>query len=427
MALDDSPGNEDIMRKTLLYVLMVAMGACAYARLQQERILNYSIVGSSSNKSPNFGKTIEHIEVQRLMLELGSAPRTTAHIDSMLARSGVSRNDLEELRLIRRTDSQCFLNFTLFSAEDVKKVREVSERHAVSLAADFLARRPEIESVLRSYNAPGVDPKEVLFIVLGCASLDWDGLKICVDKDYRLVESDRPDGDYVPYAEERSTQSREKIYWGSHNDQFGEVKLTSFGDHHSLPRLAFPDFLWRLDSSKPDSGFPAILKASNKGKKEEKSKIAVRQLGDIVFALRDRERTIGELAQSASISEDEATTWLEFLSNLEYVRRDENQYRLKIPVFVKSDRTVINQLKSIGHEIMVSWLQRNYGSIKQELAVTTPSRNGVPYAEGFTMIWHFIFGITNRLLVEAGLFADPYAESRKHKGFVPAVYHEDTM
>jgi hypothetical protein len=31
-------------------------------------------------------------------------------------------------------------------------------------------------------------------------------------------------------------------------------------------------------------------------------------------------------------------------------------------------------------------------------------------------------GVANRKLVEAGLFADPYAESRRFKGYIPAVY-----
>ena len=38
------------------------------------------------------------------------------------------------------------------------------------------------------------------------------------------------------------------------------------------------------------------------------------------------------------------------------------------------------------------------------------------------MIWHYLFGIANRHLVEAGLFADPYASTRNYKGAIPAVY-----
>ena len=46
----------------------------------------------------------------------------------------------------------------------------------------------------------------------------------------------------------------------------------------------------------------------------------------------------------------------------------------------------------------------------------------LPFETVYTEVWHFIFGIANRVLVEEGLFADPYAEERKSKGFIPAVW-----
>jgi hypothetical protein len=49
-------------------------------------------------------------------------------------------------------------------------------------------------------------------------------------------------------------------------------------------------------------------------------------------------------------------------------------------------------------------------------------RYGVPLADGFYWIWHYLFGVANRELVAAGLLADPYASDRQFKGFIPAVY-----
>jgi hypothetical protein len=76
---------------------------------------------------------------------------------------------------------------------------------------------------------------------------------------------------------------------------------------------------------------------------------------------------------------------------------------------------------------MISWVKANYGKIKEHLSTTTPMRWGVPYEEGFTMIWHFLFGMANDQLVSAGLFADPYAKERTHKGFIPTVFSTDAM
>jgi len=411
------------MKKALGKLIVMLVCVTVYAMAQHERLLNYSIVGSaSSGHSPSFGKAMERLEVQRLLLELSSGPREVGYVDSVLNGTGVSRGDLEDLKLIKRSHGRCSLSFTLFTATDVQKVRDVSERYAPSLAADFVAKRQQIENALQTYSALGVDLKAVAFIVVGCFSLDWDGLAICAEEDYRLTESKRPDGRYVPYAEERSAMSREKIYWGSSNDQFDDVRLTSFGDHYSLPRQAFPDFLWSLDESTPDAGLPGILKSSTPGKKRDKFTAAANQLGGVMFALRDSEHTVREIAQIASLSEAEVSTWLALLSGMEYVTKTKTAYRLNVPVFDERDREMIRQVKKIGRGIITSWLKAHYEEIKNELRTTTPVLNGVPYEEGFTMIWHFIFGITNRELVKAGLFADPYAETRKHKGFVPTVY-----
>jgi len=41
----------------------------------------------------------------------------------------------------------------------------------------------------------------------------------------------------------------------------------------------------------------------------------------------------------------------------------------------------------------------------------------------FYKIWHEIFGAANRILVEKGMFYDPYGGSRKHEGYLPVVWH----
>jgi len=71
---------------------------------------------------------------------------------------------------------------------------------------------------------------------------------------------------------------------------------------------------------------------------------------------------------------------------------------------------------------MTRWHEENYDRIVAALADLTPIRNGVPFERVYTEIWHFIFGIANRHLVEAGLFADPYSGNRRHQGFLPVIW-----
>ncbi len=393
---------------------------------QQKDTLNYSIVGSaSSNKSPSFGKTIRHIEVQRLLLEVSAFPRSATFVDSALAGTGITRNDLEELRLIRCRDNACRLNFTLFRAGDLEKLHRVCGEFSKSLAHEILLRRGEIDSVLALDSASGVERGAVAYIALGCVSLDWDGLSVTADGHYRLTESERPDGSYVPYAEEKSPFSRRAIFWGSNNNSYGNIQLTSFGDHFSLPRLAFPDVLWSDDTANVPIELRKLLgRLTEQSKKEEK---IYHTIGSIMFALREKTSRAAELARAASIPEPEIGIWLDALSAMHYVSLQGGKWQAVIPVFTKNDRTMLEKLRGIGREVMTGWLKANYGELRNELSELSPMKNNVPFEEGFTMIWHFIFGMTNQRLVEAGLFADPYAPTRTEKGFIPAVFDWDAL
>ena len=77
-----------------------------------------------------------------------------------------------------------------------------------------------------------------------------------------------PDGTYVPAAQEIIGLSLEHIYWGSHNARFDGIGLSSFGDHHVLPRVRLPDFLWRAPDSPasvpeaPRKALDGLLKVS---------------------------------------------------------------------------------------------------------------------------------------------------------------------
>src|SRR5512136_1630383 len=104
---------------------------------------------------------MERIEVQRLLLQLAAATSDAETIDTLLKGSGITREDLEKLQLIRREQGQWALNFSLFTTEDIRKIRAISGRYAQSLADGFIVRRQEIETILGSYSVPGVDPKAV--------------------------------------------------------------------------------------------------------------------------------------------------------------------------------------------------------------------------------------------------------------------------
>lgn len=384
-------------------------------------LLRHSIVGSSScDKKPCYSETMNDIVVQRFLLSLAAGPHELPAAEAAMKGATASLADLLALRLIRREGDRYFLGFALFTAADQKRIRATSERHATSLAKALLARREEIEKALRAYDAPGVDPGAVAYFLLGCASLNWDGLAVADAKGYRKATEKRPDGSYVPAAEEIAEMSLKGVYWGSHNETYDGVSLTSCGDHHSLPRMMLPDLLWR--GAKAPSHYPDEVKAALERLVARSLERSGHRLGRIMLALRTGPRSLVDLARAAEATEREAETLLGVLAALDYVSEERGLYRAEIPVLTRRDEAMAKAILAIGKQVIERWLDESYPSIEKELGDLSFSRSNVPFSEGFTMIWHYLFGIANRKLVEAGLFADPYAPSRRHKGAIPAVY-----
>jgi hypothetical protein len=362
---------------------------------QEDRILNYALVGSASCKGGPCWSAIDRLEVQRALLAAAKTPQTASELTSLLGNSGTTLADLEALRLVRRQGDRYSIAFALFPADDVQRSRALAEVHARSLADSLLTRRSEIEASLRVYSAPGVDLKDVAFIVLGCFSLDWDGLKITKAKGYRTeTGAARPDGYYVPWAEERIDVPYRSFCYSSFIYQ-GDAGAVTFSDGTSDDRFLVD--AWRNESR-------AVA------------------LGRMLLAMRDGKATLAGLARAAKIPASDARQMLAELTERQYVRIAGDSYTVNFPVLSQQDKQMVVRLRKIGREVIESWLAANYLKLESDLAGIAPTRAGVPYAESFNWIWHDVFGRANVMLVEAGLFADPYAEGRTWRRYTPAVY-----
>lgn len=408
--------------RALLIVVMAFVTACGLA--QETDLLNHSVVGSEScdNKGPCYNRVMDDVRVQKFFLDLARAPIEVSSAKEALRGTAVSDDDLLTLGLVRRDHERYILNFPLFTAADVNLVRERSERYASSLADAILQRRSEFERALGGYDAPGVDRKAVAYFLLGCVSLDWDGLDITAEKHYRKTAEEHPDGRYVPDAEEKTNRSLQGIYWGSHNSRFGETGFTSFGDHFSR-RFTLPDLIWGISARiAPRPGDPPGSQEALQAMVSASLEQSAANVGRVMLALREGEKTAEELATATKLAPDDAKSLLHALAALDYVREKNGRYYAIVPVLTERDRAISDRVRKIGREVIESWLAANYGHMKSEMQDLSFMRSGVPFESGYTMIWHYVFGIANRKLVEAGLFADPYAADRKFKGSIPAVY-----
>jgi hypothetical protein len=141
-----------------------------------------------------------------------------------------------------------------------------------------------------------------------------------------------------------------------------------------------------------------------------------------MLALRAGPHAARELAKTAGFDESEIERVLALLAEIDYIRKEDGRYTATIPVLTARDKPMKDDVLRISRQVFSNWLAASYDPIREDLANITPLRYSVPYDEVFTQVWHYLFGIANRRLVENGFFADPYARDRKFKGFVPAVW-----
>jgi len=163
---------------------LLALGAIILYILQgqalngqkQERVLGYYFLeGSGFSK---LHSALNDVPIQRLLLDIAQTPRNKEYLESRLRQTKFDIKALLDLGLVRRQEDLYVISFLLFSRDEEHRMREITESHASMLANAILNRRAEIEEVIKGYRLPGVDTGAVLYIILGCFSLDWDGLAL---------------------------------------------------------------------------------------------------------------------------------------------------------------------------------------------------------------------------------------------------------
>lgn len=387
----------------------------------QERALGYSFIEGSG--SSRLRSALNNVQVQRLLLDIAHAPRNKKYLESKLQGIQINVKALMDLGLVRHQEDLYIISFLLFSRNDEHRMREITESHARMLATAILNRRTEIEEVIKGYQLPGVDPRAVLYIILGCFSLDWDGLSL----NEKMGHWSRPSLFrrlfprtivYAWHPPKLSPElSRRGFYKGSHSTKYGKSTLASFGDHEIQPRHAFPDVLW------DQSGYPDTLKLKMKGIIGPTSEKTVgKQVAKLMSALREGEMNLAELAKAAGTSENQTKELADFLVDLLYISKNDGKYSARIPVMTARDSLIVQRIRRIGREELERWLELEYPQLRKELKELTPFRYGVAQSGLFYRIWHDIFGAANRMLVESGFYANPYSKSYGAKGIIPAVF-----
>lgn len=405
-------------------VLALSVGATVLGQ-SDEPPLQVGVTGSAptaQRKNPTY--VLASAEVQRLILEIAENPRERDYVEAALGERDFTLEDMVDVGLLRREGDRYRIDFNLLLVEDHQAIVEAAELLGRDLAHAFLARRSRFEEIAEDHGWPRVDWPRLFYVVLGCFSLDWDGLDLTRERGWRAGAQRTLDGrSFTPWAKERGAEtSLRGLYWGSHNQPRSVVTFTTFGDHHSLPRFGLPDLLWnRRDGFQVFADVPEGRRLAE-GVFSGSPGDELDDVGSVMLALREVDLGAHELAARTGIEVDRLEGLLSLLELMGYVVRSDGVVRGSATVLGPQDADLVREMLAEGREIMAAWHEANYAGLRDRLSDLTPGRNGVPFERVYTEVWHYVFAIANRTLVERGFFADPYAEGRRFKGFLPAVW-----
>lgn len=378
-------------------------------------------------RNPEYALSL--LEIQKLFLEVAQSPKDRPSVEESLSKTEFSIKDILAMGLLREDDNQYVLGFSLFTQDDQQRLRKICQGFAEDLAEIYYMRHAEYLKILDAYSLKEVDSPSLAYVLIGCFSLDWDGLRITRELGYRPSRPPK-NAPFIGWADDRRAQEfqeKKGLYWGSHNEYLNNgVAFTTFGDHASLIRYGFPDIAWQMVRS---------IRLRLQGASEEMQSALGRvgrrilyeemltPLGNIMLELRKGKSRKAELRDATGLASDQFKDLLTILEDLEYVRKASDGYEAKIPVFSPADQAFIHRLIMKSREMLTAWLEQNFERMKSKLSGLSAYKYGQPLEATFYKIWHEIFGAANRILVEKGIFFNPYGGSRKHEGYLPVVWH----
>lgn len=398
----------------------------------EEMTLQVGVTGNHTLEGLRDPVTVaQRPEVSKLLQAVADSPRSADYIKQSLGDSEVDLPLLLELDLLKAWEGGYAVSFNYLTLEDHDLLMTTLAPFAENLAQVYRDNWSEFESILSGYGVDSVGNDQLAYAIIGAMSLDWDGLDITADKNLRISADNLPGGrDFVIWAKEQSSERNVKeLYWGSHNTVVNGVRFTTFGDHHSLPRLGLPDLLWSTHNrvAKIDDAPRTLRISAYKALAPYYEEDFLRDAGALLRVLRNGVVTTDAISKATGIERERTEAILTFLVELQYVKHDKGSYVLAAPYFSLADKPMVDAARELGWRLMDEWLDLNYSTVQAKLDQLNARKYGVPYEQLFTEIWHYLFGLANKGLVESGHFAGPYAEDRLSPGMLPFVFEANLL
>jgi hypothetical protein len=397
--------------------------AAAVVSQREARTFQTGITGSAPSGPGNPTAMMSTPAVRQVLLDLAEGAIAIADANRRLAGSPYDVPAIVEAGLARIDAGALRLALNYVSADDQRLMSEKARAYGRELADLVLARRPELEAAVAPLAATAEERRAILFFLVGCMALDWDGLAYTERAGYRASATvTGPGFAYTPWMKENAADvSRRGLYWGSHNRAAGDYTFTTFGDHEALPRLAFPDLFFSLGNPFSTLETAAATRAG-RAIVSAYSATVLSDISGVLLAIDDGAPTIERIAELSDVRGPMLTSVLSLLEQIDYVQRADDGYTHRITVLKESAGPAATRVVTLVRDAMEVWHKRRASEVQRDLAGLTAIEQGVPFDVLYTEIWHYVFGYANLSLAERGLIADPYADSAPFRGFLPVLW-----
>lgn len=363
--------------------------------------------------------------IQRLVQRAARQPVDQAVVDSALVGTPVSRSDLLQLGLLEKTGDQYRIAYLFLTADDQRAIARVGARFGPDLAAALDAHRAEFERIVARYPLPTLRSQLAFALVAGIL-LNWEGLDLTTEWGYRAHPVRHPNGDvYIVHsAEVTDDQSDTGLYWESHTFPSGRMRLSSFGDAPSVPRLGgLPDIF----DGAFDDGLAALRATPDRFAAARQYLLLylgedLTDAGRILTVLRRGPLPRATLRARCQLSSARFATSMQLMMATRYTEERNGRVGLLVPVLLPEDKSLVDSTLALGRRVLHAWLEQNYPAMRQQLADLSPMRSGLPFALPFSEVWHAVFGQATKQLAADRLYADPRAPASLHQGYVPLVW-----
>jgi hypothetical protein len=216
--------------------------------------------------------------------------------------------------------------------------------------------------------------------------------------------------------------SRRGLYWGSHNSAVGAFTLTTFGDHHSLPRRALPDVINSQANPFPILANPESAAVAGRRLVIAYSNAMLQDFASVILAVHRGQRTRGQIGGATGLAANRVTALVDVLKAADLMVEEGNELRSRMLVMTEEAAPATRLIRAQVRNAMEAWHQQRYAAVKTDLADLTAVKQATSFEVMYTEIWHYIFGYANLYLSEAGLMTDPYAAGWPFPGFVPVLW-----